>query len=807
MSKTLAVGLVIGASLASSVGSSISGVGDKLSQLQKKSDKLKLGASIGKSFVDLENETASLCKEFERTGTVSTKLRDKYWRLESETAKAGAEAKKYGFELGKAARQTKYLEHASAQAEARIGRMQARMERAQTRSSLKGQVMSTMAMGTSLALSLKPAIDFEDAFAGVRKVVDMTDKEAKQMQRNLLDLTTRIPMTGVELTKIAESAGQMGIKGNQAILNFTTTAAKMGIAFDITAEEAGRAMAEIRNSSGLTQAQMVKLGDAINYLSDNTAGKAAPIVEFMRRIGGTGSLAKIAPEKLAALGTAFDAAGVAPERAARASNDLIMRLSRVSQESKSVQAAFRAMGYDTAKLQQQMLTDPNGTILEFLERTGKQKNVLATLSGTVGSGFADEIALLVARVDKYKNALGLVADPKSYDGSMEEEFQRRSKTTANAIKLLRAQVFRIGTTVGSVFLPSLAEGAKKLGDFIGKLVTWAEENPETIKMIGSIAAGFIGFKAASLVGQIGLSHLMDGLSFLNGGFQMIRPSSIQAFVGIMKMRGIGGVLTSITAPFKLFTGGFMKDMGVLKSGIGMLCKGLLMPFKYVAIGLKAVGVSMMANPVVWIVGAIVVAVASAAYLIYKNWNAVSLFFRTWWSTAQTGWNVIGEAIKAPFVAAFDWIGGKIEWIKGKWQGLTSALSFGSGNASAPASNIGGSVAFASGGLPGHAAGGIFNKEHVARFSEGGKKEAAIPLEGNKSNARSIWAASGRALGVLPSGGAQAAGAGISIEKGAIVVYAAPGMDVAALASEVMRRLKQEMGQKQRRSFSDAAFAG
>ena len=35
----------------------------------------------------------------------------------------------------------------------------------------------------------------------------------------------------------------------------------------------------------------------------------------------------------------------------------------------------------------------------------------------------------------------------------------------------------------------------------------------------------------------------------------------------------------------------------------------------------------------------------------------------------------------------------------------------------------------------------------------------------------------------------------------------PFMDVAALASEVMRRIEQKRGQKQRRSFSDATFAG
>lgn len=31
-------------------------------------------------------------------------------------------------------------------------------------------------------------------------------------------------------------------------------------------------------------------------------------------------------------------------------------------------------------------------------------------------------------------------------------------------------------------------------------------------------------------------------------------------------------------------------------------------------------------------------------------------------------------------------------------------------------------------LPGHATGGVFNKEHVARFAEGNRAEAVIPLQ-------------------------------------------------------------------------------
>lgn len=816
------------------MGSSIKTIEDKLSHLQKKGESVKIGAALGKSFQDLKAETLRVRQEYEKTGYKNAELGNRLRALQRATREAGREAQKYGFELGKAAKQTKYLETMSAQAEARVGRMQARMARKQERGELLGKLKWTVGTGVALGATLRPAIAFEETFAGLRKVRDMSDAEAERMKRNLLDISTRIPMTGEALTQIAVSAAQMGIKSEQSILNFTAAAAKMGVAFDIPAEEAGRAMAEIRNSSGLTQEQVLQLGDAINHLSDNTAGKAPQIVEFMRRVGGAGKIAGIAPEKLAALGTAFDAAGVAPERSARAVNDLVMRLSRVNGESKSVRAAFQAMGYDTAELQKRMLVDPNGTILEFLERAGRQKNVLASLSGTIGAGFADEIAMVVGNVDKYREALDLVSKKSNYAGSMQREFENRSKTAANSLQLLRNQVNRIAVTVGSVFLPHVAEGAKALGNVVGKFARWATENPKTIKLIGSIIAGFIGMKAAFLVGRIGLSHMIDGFSLLNDGFQMIRPSTIQAVFGLIKMKGVGGVVAGLLGPLSKLKGGFLKDVGAIRSaakfvgtsflsvgkgvatGFKLLGSGLLSFVKIIGVGIKAVGTAMMANPVILAIGVVIALVAGAVYLIWKHWDKVKVWLGAFWEGIKTRWSGaikwigktvsgIGEAIKAPFVAAFEWIGSKIDWIRSKWEGFKSVFSFGS---SAAIGGPNGNAAIGTS-LPGHAIGGVFDREHVAAFSEGNKEEAVIAFEGDKDRARSIWTYSGAKLGMFNGGrtsGTETPSRSVYIAPGAIQVNAAPGMDESALADEVLRRLERIIKQRQGRSYSDVAFA-
>src|SRR5690606_10371551 len=66
-----------------------------------------------------------------------------------------------------------------------------------------------VALGT---LSTKAAIDFESAFAGVRKTVDATEEQFAQLETGMRDMAQRLPATASEIALVGEAAGQLGIK-------------------------------------------------------------------------------------------------------------------------------------------------------------------------------------------------------------------------------------------------------------------------------------------------------------------------------------------------------------------------------------------------------------------------------------------------------------------------------------------------------------------------------------------------------------------------------------------------------------------
>ena len=107
------------------------------------------------------------------------------------------------------------------------------------------------------------AMQFESAMADVKKVVDFdSPQQFKEMEKDILRLTRTLPMTAEELSQIVAAGGQSGIAKSE-LIDFADSAAKMGIAFDISADKAGDMMAQWRTAFKMNQNDVIELSDKI----------------------------------------------------------------------------------------------------------------------------------------------------------------------------------------------------------------------------------------------------------------------------------------------------------------------------------------------------------------------------------------------------------------------------------------------------------------------------------------------------------------------------------------------------------------
>ncbi|WP_334597490.1 phage tail tape measure protein [Pseudomonas alvandae] len=388
----------------------------------------------------------------------------------------------------------------------------------------------------------KAAMEFETAMADVRKVVTFeTPKQFEQMGQDVLDMSERLPMAATGIAAIVAAGGQAGFAAGE-LKQFAEDAVKMGIAFDQTAEQSGDMMAKWRTSFKLTQPEVVKLADQINYLSNIGPSSAAQISDIVTRIGPLGAIAGLASGQIAAMGATLAGVGVPSEVAATGMKNFMLALTKGGSATKQQAQAFKSLRLDVKQVAQSMQKDAQGTIEDVLARIAKvdpakQAGLLTELFGTES---VSAIAPLLTNLDLLKKSFGAVGKDGKFAGSMEAEFTARSKTTANAMQLLTNKVTRLGVEVGAALLPPFNDVMTLIGPLVSGLSSLAAQHPGLIK--GVLAAGIaFGVLRVAVMGVVVATKILSAVMTMSPVGLLVR--------GIALAAGILIANWSVVAPY------------------------------------------------------------------------------------------------------------------------------------------------------------------------------------------------------------------------------------------------------------------
>ncbi|WNL28123.1 phage tail tape measure protein [Arcobacter cryaerophilus gv. pseudocryaerophilus] len=411
------------------------------------------------------------------------------------------------------------------------------------RNDFKSSIMDKVALGTSVALPMKLAIDFESSMADVNKVVNFaSNEEAKAFEQSILKMTRSIPINASGLAEIVAAGGQLGITKDK-LLDFTQVTAKMSTAFDMSTAEAGESSATLMNIFGLSVSGVSSLGDALNHLSDNSASKAKDLVNVLARVGGTSKVFGITAEQTASLASAFLAMGKPAEVTGTAINALLQKLGTADKQGDKFQSALSQMGLSTQELKDNIKENAEGAIVDFLTKINGIENdeKLGLLSDMFGAEYADDIALLTTGIDNYTSAIGHLADKTKYAGSMNREFEVRSNTTANSMVLFKNGISEIGINIGSVLLPALNSVLKPLIGMTNSLASATSEYPVLTKVVFGATFGVIGLGIAfSTLGFMG-SFALSGLLIARKGLLLLTAALNFAKIGVRSFIGATGI--------------------------------------------------------------------------------------------------------------------------------------------------------------------------------------------------------------------------------------------------------------------------
>lgn len=560
------------------------------------------------------------------------------------------------------------------------------------RRAIKDEFWGAAGAVAGVAFPVKLAVEFESAMADVKKVVDFdTPKQFKEMEQDILRLTRTIPMAGTELAKITASGGQLGV-ARKDLPKFTETIAKMSVAFDMAADQAGDSMAKLANVYQIPIDQIGKLGDAVNHLSNSSPAKAGDIINTLGRVGGVAKQFGLTEIQTTSLSNAFISLGKTPEIAGTAINGMLTKLMTADKQGAKFQKALKNMGMESKDLKKAIKENGEQALMDFLKQVGKlpKENQMGALVDLFGLEYADDVAVLVGGLETYKKSINELKktskDGKpAFIGSMNKEFAARSATTANNWQIFKNSLTEIGITAGSVLLPALNQLMTTIRPIINSFADWASKNPEVVSALVHLAAGFAALK----VGGLMFRFVGNELSGLMVSFRLAKA-----------LLGVDWLATVIR--FKSGIGALARIFGVVKTAATLLGSGLM-----------SLGRFLLMSPI----GIALALLGVAAYLLYKNWdgvvggakalwqdlsnfiggvvNSIASFFGTCWESIKAffnsgignisaqiiNWSPLGLFYQS-FASVMSWFGVQLpssftqfgaNIIQGLWNGLKSKI--------------------------------------------------------------------------------------------------------------------------------------
>ena len=694
--------------------------------LKAKQEAEKLAAALGKTGAP----TKQMIADYQKAKAATDKARLALEKKRGALQKAETAAETNGQSLKELSRRNEELATAADKArrsQEKLASINERLQKANdTQSTLHGNAMSSAgslaaigaaATGT-VGLPVKEAMAMEDAMAEVKKVVDFDDANGlAKLQADLEKMSTRIPMSADGLAQIAAAAGQSGIAAKD-LTTFTEQAAKMAVAFDVTAEEAGTMMAKWQSGMGLTLDKTYELADATNLLSNNNAAQAKQIGDVLQRYGALGKVAGLSETQTAAFAASVVASGAESEVAATGIKAFMRAMGKGGSMSEAQAAAFGNVGLDPKQLQKNLQKDAPATIISTLEAIQKEipkEQWNQYLSVMFGEEAAVAVGPMMQNLDGLKNNFKMVATEANYSGSMLKEFESRSATTSNALTLAKNAALYAARAIGAPLLEPMRTAAASFVETAMKVGKWIQENQSLVLSILKVAGTVTTMVAGFHVLRIALAFVVSPLISLYKGFLNLKKaidfaknSTVLKTAATKLWTATCKLATLAAKAFKgaaTLLGKALKGIAWAANKVLMLawraaCVATTTTMKLMRGAMLLLNKAMKANPIGTVITLLGLLVA-AGVAVYKNWDTIKAKIKELWEWVSNFFGKIGEKISNAWEKAKGFFTGKKSSVE-----VTSKVS---------------------GAMPHMASGGIATGPTVAMIGEGRESEAVLPL--------------------------------------------------------------------------------
>ena len=413
---------------------------------------------------------------------------------------------------------------------------------------------------------------YESAFTDVQRTVATNVSQLGAIGQQLRELSTQIPVTFQDLTKIAQLGGQLGIAAGD-ITGFTKTVAQFSSLSGVSIEETAKSLGSLSELLNVPTRDFDALGSAIAQVGVDSVATEKEILAVANQIGGVAATAGLTADYVVGLSGALASLRIPAEQSRGALTKVFQQINRAAaQGGEKLNTFASVMGITAEKAKVLAETDMQGffnQLISGLSRYNPQDlttalddlnlnelrvtNVLTKLSGNIS--LVNRLTGLSA--DAYDNA-GVLAQLYGYKvEDLDAKIQILTNSWNNLLDALGAPVNEalkpvvdgITEVVNSLRILQESEISKGITvvvagfvAMIGVLASLGATSALTIASIYALQTAIAGLGWASATS--GLKQLTAVLFGLQAGSRAAAAGML-LFKGALLTTGIGAIIVGI----------------------------------------------------------------------------------------------------------------------------------------------------------------------------------------------------------------------------------------------------------------------
>jgi TP901 family phage tail tape measure protein len=436
------------------------------------------------------------------------------------------------------------------------------------------------------------AAKFESAFTSVERTTSLAGAQLENLRKQLIEISTTIPVAFEEVAAIATLGAQMGI-ASDSLDEFTTTVARFSAITGISAETTAQSFGRLAQLMKVPVTEFENLSSAITYAGIRAVATDAEILKMSESIAASASNVGFAADEVIGYATAMASLKV---RSAEARGVMIRTFRNidlaVSQGGQRLQDFSRVLGVTTEEARSLWKQDPSkffATFLEGANAAGNLNEVMQDL-GIVNVRELNVIQRLAGNMDVLTAALADTKEQFLLGTYASEAYAKKADDFASKVQVMTQTLQALIASVGA----PIAEALKPLIDFFTEMLnTFKSVHPAAstiVVVMAAVVGGFLLFKGALALAIAGLLALKTGLGGLQSelgglGLNMRSAALIAKNLGV-SVSGAGAAAGVASLKFA--------KTGVALTGMGASARTATFAMRALAFASGPIGIGLMA---------------------------------------------------------------------------------------------------------------------------------------------------------------------------------------------------------------------